>query len=611
MPIPGLPVVNPDKNRIYIGAVRAPSVQHVVECPDVEMTVTTRPSSTPALADDYRYELHPSYALPVINCKRYVKDVVFSPTQLKRVNYWLHRGRYLLAISFFIGAISSFALYMAPAPVGRWVSVSLLLSEGPAVFATFISLRYDILVLLTGMFEIWYTSFLNLTSMAMLALHFQDQRGIGMIMCVLGFQLISVIDANNRLVKNTIVTSFLGSLLYLSCGFYVVTDLIDQARVSLVLFSYGPHQLLAEDIITNGLATGIIIFVRNAYRKHIATDHKTQRHRPFVVPCITYRCHLELRRVGQSTTAILPTATQDSQSRLASGSTPDDGTIQLRFVPIPTVFDARATYFHLVFKARSPHKIALGVRRCLFITALMGMLLAYGSPLAAILGLSTGQDSSVVLTILSLGFVASMIFALTVSSLYQRGLLKRLLTNFDFLFLSGQMTLAMLAACDMFHWDERCLVLATSWLCVHVVLTLDALPPVWRVHLGVSKKFVVAVIMLSIVQCVSFAFDILVWEGKHFRDREMFTVHLASHTKSVQVVPFLFSRLTSMFLWSVRLLWRYWKYWPKGLVLLQGQVEYTDTHMLARHRSKMRNFGRRLEASVSSRAVVPLATQSK
>uniref|UniRef100_K3WWK5 Uncharacterized protein n=1 Tax=Globisporangium ultimum (strain ATCC 200006 / CBS 805.95 / DAOM BR144) TaxID=431595 RepID=K3WWK5_GLOUD len=65
-------------------------------------------------------------------------------------------------------------------------------------------------------------------------------------------------------------------------------------------------------------------------------------------------------------------------------------------------------------------------------------------------------------------------------SISQTELMRDIVTSFDFLFLSFQITSAQLCACDIFYWDARCLGLLSFWLWVHFVLTTDALTPVVR-----------------------------------------------------------------------------------------------------------------------------------
>lgn len=55
--------------------------------------------------------------------------------------------------------------------------------------------------------------------------------------------------------------------------------------------------------------------------------------------------------------------------------------------------------------------------------------------------------------------VSTAAVAISMGAYYQRRqLLRRLMTIFDILFLSGQATLAMLGTADVFGWDERCLI---------------------------------------------------------------------------------------------------------------------------------------------------------
>ncbi|GLD95704.1 hypothetical protein PINS_up004382 [Pythium insidiosum] len=180
--------------------------------------------------------------------------------------------------------------------------------------------------------------------------------------------------------------------------------------------------------------------------------------------------------------------------------------------------------------------------------------------------------------LLSVCSIVALVAALPYISVYvlvaQRQLLRRLFSSFDVVFLSIQLTLAHLCIADLFFWDTRLLAVASSWMWMHWVLLLDAVTPTHRQALGHVAAFPVFVVCAFVVVQLIIGIELIFIDAHRLQDRVVFKLELNQHSKTMRVVPFLFSRLVTTLAWSGRLLWRLRDRRPSELLMLQGNVEY-------------------------------------
>ncbi|TYZ66496.1 hypothetical protein PybrP1_008004 [[Pythium] brassicae (nom. inval.)] len=175
---------------------------------------------------------------------------------------------------------------------------------------------------------------------------------------------------------------------------------------------------------------------------------------------------------------------------------------------------------------------------------------------------------------------------------YQRTLLLALATSFYFVFLSVQVTAVHLCACAFFDWAiDKSLGVMTSWLWTHWFLCLDALPPVMKRKLGISRLFAVATLLalgaasLMLLHLVVFtdvgsaeAYNRVIWE-----------VNLSeSHAVRIKLAPIFFnSYLTSVGL-LFRQLWRAMFLGADVLLVLNGAVVFENYLATAKVRASRR-----------------------
>lgn len=135
----------------------------------------------------------------------------------------------------------------------------------------------------------------------------------------------------------------------------------------------------------------------------------------------------------------------------------------------------------------------------------------------------------------------------------QRLLLRRLFTSFDFVFFYVQLVAEHLCVCAIFQWPPvHCCGVLTNFLWLHCVLTLDALTPAMKARLGLKPWHAVVILLLILVKSVLIALEVFLWR------RVQVDNHLICHQviRGIEVkfyvLPFLFSRQFTAFIWSLR-----------------------------------------------------------
>lgn len=172
--------------------------------------------------------------------------------------------------------------------------------------------------------------------------------------------------------------------------------------------------------------------------------------------------------------------------------------------------------------------------------------------------------------------------------MYQRQLLRMVCCSFDFLFLSVQLTIAHLGACELLAWEwRRCMGLLSSWVWVHWVMTLDALTPVARQKLAFTLNFAVPVLALRLVLQILLILDVLFWDELHMQDHLIFRGSVAGRDFRVSLLPFVVDRALTNIVWCARLMWRIrYRNSSNELIMLRGNVEYDCSR---RHRRSSRS----------------------
>ncbi|GMF58438.1 unnamed protein product [Phytophthora fragariaefolia] len=155
-----------------------------------------------------------------------------------------------------------------------------------------------------------------------------------------------------------------------------------------------------------------------------------------------------------------------------------------------------------------------------------------------------------------MAFFASLLFCGVFFAAYQRQLLRRLYSSFNFIFLSTKLTMASLALCQFFSWDSRVVWVWSAWIWMQWAITLDALPPsAMRLLAFRRSKLMLSVLTFELIGLIIlslelFAFDRWIVPSRTVIDRVIMGRHIQLSTLSA-----LISRLWTILLWDCKLIW--------------------------------------------------------
>lgn len=533
------------------------------------------------------YVIKESHQLPQIDCFRALKHVLLEGRHLRFCNRWLSKYKNWLAVFFVIGVLNAFVVPFLPAEHGRFaVFVGLL--ELPTLVAVFISLRYDMIKLTLSTYEFWYIVWLNMAFTIATIPAYQDTRFLSFIPSFMGTELLALQDANFRALGFTIWVFSLIGVLHVIIILYINLQLIEQWHI-VELFRYGNHAFTANNIISTYFGFTAIVLFRNAYRKHRWVRDDIGKETT-VVRCIAYRCRVRLCLANLPQIIDLPNQLEERMT-------------QMRLVPSDQVYDANeillqwlvsASYIRSCFDTRSRNLIVLfligAIALALTITALVIEPIKYDTKLYALVSVSST--------------ISSGIFCGFFMSLYQQQLLLRLVSSFDFMFLSANITMMHICVSDALAWTSKGFAVLSCWMWVMWAVTTDALTPNMRNLLGLRQRHLFCVISLFLVLVVMLVVELTVLQTWSLQDRCLFQFKALKTTVDIQVFQVFFSCLISSFPMFIRILWRLHKAQHGDLILIHGAVEYDDLPLAQRRKRKRPNSRESQRSSVTSSLVV-------
>lgn len=530
----------------------------------------------------YVYELVATDELPTVNLSKSLRSVlcefrsnnsgrrvISSNGGVERAKNFLRKTSGLINAGFAVGVLLSIAMPWLAAENGRVVAV---LASGltlPSFVIMLSPVRYDIVLLLIKTYDFWYFMVVNTVSCILAGLYFNDARAIVMLMPWVGNLSTVLADANTMVVQHMIAASIPGVIVNAVLIACFQLRLIDAAK-HFAVAKYGGRSASVEDVIANGLATHLLLLVRNMYRRTQSLKQQELRstfESAALVPCVNYRCAVKLQLVRQPSVPSSAVQVFKRGGKLGpprARSEVGSSRTQIVLVNEKCMFDAKNTFILIPINGipwASWKRVTL---RCV---GILGIFL----PIVARLGEWTLSQRR---AIYGVAFVCTLIVCLVAWALSHKQLFWRIMLAFDYFFLSFQLTSLHACACDMVSWDLSCFGIFNSLLWMHLVLTADALTPIVRKKIGLSAKFLALPVLLFIVLQVELCYRLVVEGDTSIQDRLIFPVLIGRRRIEFRVVPFFFSRLATTFLWSFRLLWRIFHAKNDEVILLRGQVAY-------------------------------------
>lgn len=519
------------------------------------------------------YEVVEVDELRLIDAKRSVRSALLSAevaAKWKSLNKRVRvTNRVLYALAFpFIMAV----FVLEPAAAGRIVAIPIVMMLPMQVFDTS-SLRVDILACLLRSYEFWLFSFINTISSMALIKHVGDLRAAVVPTHWFGIQMIIWADA--RIQSRTLAAWSLLGMTYLIFMTTIVLFNLIPATHSFDVLSYKSKQraTTSGDFLVNSFMTLFILMLRTAYRKRALTAK--QRDNPMLACFVSYRCCVKLRVVATGPTQKEITPVPHIRNTRVSSQKKQQ---PLRFVPFNQKFSSQdvlwpriARLFPEVSDGQTPP--LTWAHFVVYLCGFCGVTINGG----LFLGVYYLQHIHFDFTIpATLGVVSSFFFFVAFISCCQRQLLIFIVTSFDFIFSSLQITFSHMCVADMLRYDVRALTVLSGAMWTHWVITMDAITPVMRRRLlWMGKLHIEAqLLVFSALIQLFVMLELMRWDIVHLAMREEKIITIYNHSFTFRSAPFLVARATTLLLWSSRTIWRLLT-GPEGqLAMVQGNVQY-------------------------------------
>ncbi|GAB9472759.1 hypothetical protein Gpo141_00009930 [Globisporangium polare] len=531
------------------------------------------------------YKLSPARPLPSLDLSISVESRLLSRRNLRRMRKFVRKSK-PIGVAAWIALVAYFVSMLAPVGVGRPCALVSFVLWMPAIVASTALLRYDVVRLLLGTYDFWFWSFVNASTYLTLGVVLGDVRALALVAAWSGVQMNICIDANIRAVKVWAILNAFGILNSTITWLSVMLTLIDDVH-DVTLVRVRSQELLASAYVSSGLLTIEALVARNVFRQRAVFKKRANKSQ---IECTSYRVDLILslcrprRRQGANP---LPAITP----ALEVGPNVPEYVKTMRFVERVGEIDPRYT---LLLKPAISSTGAAASRFSMMLQAL-GAFAVVATTLSALLEVLEVDDRHFGGYTAPVGqaiaCVSTALYCTACALHYQRRLLRALWGSFNFLFLLLQTAFVHLCVCDFSRWrPSACTLMLISWLWVHWLLSLDALPPVMRRKLGLqSKGFVVLVLVLSICSGVGLIHQLIFTQSSlGTYDRVIWEKHTLGMTVSITLAPVFYNCFVTVFVLLVRLLWRVVVNPSNVLLVLDGVVVYENYLRTAKNRLSRR-----------------------
>lgn len=545
--------------------------------------------------EETEYEIAEAHRLPFVDVNKSLKRALLTPAGVKTYKAVCKRINFLCVLLYTIAFPIGASVLTVPTQYARVLAIFKFLFQVPMLIMTSAGLRVDLLWCLVTTYEFWFFTILNAMTCVVFSLHLGDLRMIMAPVYWYGIQMNIWADGKvqgPKLASAAALAAVYHIFLLVVFGLQLTPD---PHPVELV--NHSGRSMTSSDFLMNSFTTMMILMARTAFRKRAL--HKRSDDDPKTMRFVSYRCRVKLREKPRASTRRHqngPTLPENvmpptDNVRQPAPATPGNEQIvsppaaqRLRFVKQKMTFNSKDVLLPTIadWMSRSPSwKLAL-----LYATGALGFglhVIAFACIHFSVVG-SLPVESFVVLSLLSLLCASSFCGAYV--ALHHRQLLMRLVTSFDFIFVSLQITFGYVCACGILSWDSRCVVFLTDWIWKHWILTLDGLTPQMKSLLGFRARFAIPIVVFSVIVQLFSSVELLFNASEELQSRVFWSASLFSHHVEIRAVPFYLSRAYTVFLWSVRILWRFLCSGDDDLIMIQGSVEFYGNPKALGHTSK-------------------------
>lgn len=512
---------------------------------------------------EFLYELVACEVLPAFNPAVTIKHALFNAKQIKIYNSIVRPFRRILLLLYAIGFVLRTIAFFSPAPLGRVIAPSAFFLQMPVIINSFLFFRYDYVKILVKTFDIWLTFANVLIWFICFASALQDARIWILPTCCFDF-INAFLMESFFTVPHRVFFTALSTMGFLGLGIvYVMIGKMDQMHY-LVLISTQHHALTTKDLIVYSMFTIFMLFARLAYNMHTAMQRL--RKGSTRTQSISFRCRVKLQHQRSPSRVLIRSRHGVDSVRSSTNKRPllipmrlsskYSKSIDVRLSVIPWIANVRLRNWH---------------RRLLYSIGTIGGLSGF-----IMFVLWNHARAGYRYYLARVAFSCSVVFSMWFFCCAQRQLLYQLVTNFHFAFLSLQITMALICACDVLYWDlDACYTLLGGWVWVHRVMMLDTLSPFSRRQLAFNMSLSIGLIWILAFLAMILVTEIMIWNHAKLQDRSVWETQIAGHAVKLRVVPFMFNRQFTILVWCTKLLWRSWtRYDDDELILLHGIVEF-------------------------------------
>jgi hypothetical protein len=494
---------------------------------------------TRKLLDSTVYDVVPLHALPQFDPTLTVKKLLVPRDCLPRLNGFLRRHATAIRVAYLTGLVCRTLTAFIPMRIAQWTALATLPLQLPAVLNIVFQFRVAFLRSLIRTYDFWHYLAMNTVWAVCLAWYFHDARATIVPLMWVDVQNATLLDSFLQDIQVVVSATWLWCLtLFGVMGAVAFLDDSDR-NTNDVLLVLARRTITIKEVLLNAIATVVVLIARIVYRKRASM--RGQQKGGTTIQSITLTWSLQLKpraraqamssgREWQSHRQLVPTTKLHVQLTLRAKP------IKASDVLVPCVLG----YLWLLPLAHWPVRL-VGIVG-------LGMLPAV---------FCMEVKSAIQLQLALAGVVCTAVYCALLVCFYQRRLFQRLIMSFDFAFLSLQLTVIHLCVADAFQWHTApTLCVISSWLWLHVAMTLDALTPVMRRVLGFSSWFQVPVLLLTLAAAVLLWLELSIWDSRGLYDRRFVDVKLGLLRLQLHVVPCLLSRLLTVCLWAMRMLYR-------------------------------------------------------
>lgn len=513
------------------------------------------------------YKIASCDPLPSFDPTVRLKHKLLTVKQMKLYNRMLRPLRKLIWPAYAVGFVLRYAVFFVSPGIGRPIAPISFVLQIPLITNTFLFFQYDYAKLLTNTFEMRFLLIMTLLWLISFALGFQDARSWVLVTCGFDFMNAFLLETFFREPWSVFVFA-VGSVVFLCALFMgMMVGAIPRVQAFDIL-SFQEHSLTTHDLLMNAMGTIMMIFCRLSY-----SSYKTLwRHRHQVsnrTRSSGYYTRIKLQlHVGQGIANLAATSSPVKVDENRASSVKVLVCMELARKYSSSI-DPGATI--VPWSARQdirPFQIWL-----LYFVGVSGL----GNMIFVLCPWKGGWTITAIRNASSLGLLCTLAFCAWFWCFVQWQLVRELVTSFNFLFLSVQISLFHICACDMSYYEwTTCCALLSSWIWMHWVLMLDTICPSSKHKLRLYPTGLPILIMwLYAVAQLAFSCEIIL-SNRWLRQNRVFWEHtVKDRIVQYRVAPLMMGRQFTIVIWCSRLLWRcVTQRDPNELIVMQGAVEY-------------------------------------